>query len=1479
METRANTEALYTYIRELYKLKNTTVTDVRRQQWCCFYGELPKCGGYVKAAGRDELEDGMLLRVGKPAFSPCPAPPACLRGWLLDGWQSYSAPIALREPREGEEAFAASSERAAAKEEWSAARSAWAEAQRAVEATSLLFNRLFALRASLEQMSGSIELMLGSGLLRVAGRPEICHPLLLEGAKIEFDPRANMLTVVDTDTDSELYTELLQGIDGLRLDDIGTFEAELKAGQYHPVGSEAEDYLRRLTNSLSPESEFLEAGGSASAKAKLSVEAEAVLLVRRKRDGTVNAVEDILRAIGQGDEIPNVISDITGGEGGEISAEYDEPGIDIRLAEVNGENPEILLAKSANREQLEIAEKIERHNAVIVQGPPGTGKTHTIANLIGHFLAQGKSVLVTSHTPKALEVLKEKIPSEISGLCASLTDDNRSDMFRSINAILEYQSRHTAAEMKRKADAAAAERETIIRRLAETRRRLYELRRSEYVPLYTSAGEFSPAEAARAVAAGGGAQSCIPGRVDPAAALPLDGEELCRLYRTNSELTPADERELAVILPSPSLLPEADEFAALCSAVEAAREEIAALIPGAELDEAAKAVRNGSGAVMLRSAGAEDIGALAEFAEGFQPVSGWMAAAAVDGHKGGGYRERWLAMCSELEAAERISSELAAVTKTVAYPVGRPELEIEIKKLAEITAENKGVPKLKLMFDKKLKDAYDAVRVNGLPLERAEDCQIVLKFLSRDAARVSCASLWDMLMAPGGLQPFAALGAEPERTAVRAVPSVKRYLDWYATDLECAERLAKAAGVNTEAVFTPQGLQSELAAAEQLMADVARLPVCAAAAKQLLSAAAAIDALGKTAEICERSGREKSALCSALVEACTGRNAAGYAQALTKLRQVYAKRGELAFRLASLARLSDAAPDWARAIAQRKGQNGQSTPPPDYKEAWKLRQLAARLDSLDSESIERLTERAAADSAELRKVTERLTVARAWYHLLRRTEDSVAMRSALQGYAQTVKKIGKGTGRCAPELRAYAREKMAECQMAVPAWIMPVSSVLYNMSPSRNRFDVVIFDEASQSDISALAVAYMGRRLIVVGDDKQVSPLAVGVDQTKVDALRDMYLRGRIANWKLYGADDSLYDIASRTYKPLMLREHFRCMPEIIGYSNRLSYDGKIKPLRDSASCALRPSVAAVRADGSREGKKKINRGEAELVVALMAACMEQKEYDGKTFGAISLLGDEQAALIMNLISTRLPLQEVESRRVLCGNASGFQGDERNVIFLSLVDSNEGDGPLQRLSEGKLDSTRQRYNVAASRAKDQMWVVHSLNYAADLKQGDLRRDLLEYAEHPEASDWDKAAAEKETALDAEVSRRLTAAGYSFARQYAVGAYRIDFVVRCGDKRIAFECDGGAAGSDEAVRADMERQSVLERLGWKFVRLRGSELWRDPDGAMERVFAKFTEYGILPEVGLPAAPEDDGLYSRVCARARELTAEWAKDQTK
>ena len=150
------------------------------------------------------------------------------------------------------------------------------------------------------------------------------------------------------------------------------------------------------------------------------------------------------------------------------------------LALLGGEDKNILLAKDANREQLEIAKQIEMYNAVLVQGPPGTGKTHTIANLMGHFLAQGKSVLVTSHTKKALSVVKDKIPANLQNLCVSILEDNNKDMEQSVDGITEFISAHSSMEIYTKVEKLKQERLSILDQLNANRERLFTIHNKEY---------------------------------------------------------------------------------------------------------------------------------------------------------------------------------------------------------------------------------------------------------------------------------------------------------------------------------------------------------------------------------------------------------------------------------------------------------------------------------------------------------------------------------------------------------------------------------------------------------------------------------------------------------------------------------------------------------------------------------------------------------------------------------------------------------------------------------------------------------------------------------------------------------------------------------------------------------------------------------------------------------------------------------------
>ncbi|MZP29763.1 DUF559 domain-containing protein [Heliobacterium undosum] len=95
-------------------------------------------------------------------------------------------------------------------------------------------------------------------------------------------------------------------------------------------------------------------------------------------------------------------------------------------------------------------------------------------------------------------------------------------------------------------------------------------------------------------------------------------------------------------------------------------------------------------------------------------------------------------------------------------------------------------------------------------------------------------------------------------------------------------------------------------------------------------------------------------------------------------------------------------------------------------------------------------------------------------------------------------------------------------------------------------------------------------------------------------------------------------------------------------------------------------------------------------------------------------------------------------------------------------------------------------------------------------------------------------------------KRLLLAGYKVTPQWKVGAYRIDMVVEGAGRRLAIECDGDKYHTAENLAEDMNRQAILERLGWRFARIRGSQFFRYPDQTMQLIFDKLTQMEIPPE---------------------------------
>ena len=1494
---RKRTTQVFRFLEEVNRRKNPIVRQINEQIWSLWFCDLPdhECiqqGTYAEATDTDlpARQDDFVLKIKRAEVTAPPELPLPLEEWRQGNYENpdqspeflkqKERPVVLDtggEVTEDEteevrkvnvEEFGASEDRVALWNAWLSEWKLWAEKEKPNRAAFHLFEQFYARYSQIAREGESVEMVIGDGILNWSvSEGVISHPVLLQRLTLTFVPETPEFIVRETDDAIELYSALVSGVTGVDGALIGKSREQLQAGGYHPLGGESTtEFLESFVASLAAQGQLVESNRLTDVKQYPRLYRSPVLLMRKRSLGFATALEAILEDVQEREEIPASLLNIIGIEPPSPEISDSEGGASFAV-----EPQDVLLSKPANAEQIQIAQRLDQHNCVLVQGPPGTGKTHTIANLVGHLLAQGKSVLITSHTTKALRVLRDQIVPQLQPLCVSVLDggaESKQQLESSIAGIVDRLSSSDVTALDNQASLLASRRTELLRRYSETRMDLLHARQDEYREIVVAGQSYSPIVAARLVAKDETGNKWIPTPVALGEPLPLSESELVELYRTNVTVSQDDERELAVTLPALDAVVAPDAFAQIIKARQslgqrqAIRDDAWSMSPNEQNPNVL------AGLVQWASE------AVAAFSE--EP---WKLTLLDAGRQGPPHIDIWLSLVAAIEQLyERSIHAQGTLIEQAPVLSSKTSASEQLALLEEITQHLKSGGQLSwfvLLQHKKWKELIPDLRVNDREPKSLQDFQALHTLAVIEVERKALISRWERQVVAIGGPPLAASGITVEQAGKQFVEPIRRSLAWYKDKLAPLVTALPAQGLKWESllqeeppILSPNGdllrlrntLTNRLVPILRSRIELLRW---LAIEKQFAAAKLPLQQSGSGAEVVQH-----------LLKAVDGIDAEGYEHAYERLAELHQKRSEVVKRHELLTRLERAAPGWAAAVRDRVGVHGGREIPGVPAEGWMWRQLHDDLEKRSKASLDALQRQVETLRHDLQMVTAELVDQKAWGYQIRRT--TKPQRQALLGWLQTVRRIGKGTGMRVPKLQAEARKQMSAAKTSVPVWIMPLSRVVESFMAGGNRFDVVITDEASQSDVMGLIALYLGNQVVVVGDHEQVSPDAVAQRLDVVDQLINTHLQG-IPNAPLYDGQQSIYDLAMRSFGGMIsLREHFRCVPDIIQFSNDLSYNGRIKPLRDASSVALKPATIAYRVEGA-SAANKVNNEEAITVASLLMAAVKQPEYAEASFGVISLVGEEQARTIETILRLRMLPLDYEKRRIVCGTPPQFQGDERDVMFLSVVDSGREDSG--RLTLREADLFKKRYNVAASRAKDQMWVVHSLNPSADLKPEDLRRRLIEHAQNPHSLslEIERGTAKTESEFEKQVLRRLVTAGFKVVPQWQVGAYRIDMVVEGSENRLAVECDGEQFHTQDDLAADMDRQAVLERLGWKFVRIRGSEFFRDADRAMEPVFRRLQELDIEPSLKLDTTQgtetQKNELVERVIRRAGELRREW------
>lgn len=1428
---------MFEYLKLLAERRSKPIADLANYEECLWLRDIP--GERESATLLTNPANEAILSVKRIATPARPPLPTECEGWIkesaLDNYEGDPQLDARRTTWStvdgGEEEIEVTenlSEHPDVTEAWREYQDGWAtwalEMMRAAD-VNRVYSKLYAMHSKAAAQPEMLECVLGVGHLAwLQTGKRVCRHLLSLTVDLELDPRSATITAKPHASSlvslEEDMVEIQNRPDPNLLKE--RFENIEYATEQILTAPEVHEFLEAWVNACNDKGGYSRAllAGPPGQNPEVTF-APALLVRKRGQKSLIHAYNNILDQLERLESTPENIIDL----------------IETR-DNTHAESSEEAAARTqtdyfplpANDEQRDILRQLGCSRGVVVQGPPGTGKSHTIINLISHLLADGKRVLVTSHADQALEVLRDKMPEGLRDLCVSVIGDGKAgakDLENSLNAIDgrsngDWRKEFTRQieEIEQKIVDETANRTT---HLAMARR----LRLSQIEPCGYGDYRLQPSRAAELLNEDKAVHGWLP---EDTIQLPCSHAEAVNLLRILRSFSALDRLQRPRRTPIGPITPE--DFEKLAAEVNAARKAKANPPPGAEFwttrtEEQRKQVR----------------GATVAFEEALSELHNFNAP-----WSNGLLQERIAGRHDHYDLL-KVTTESALQTlrkypdaDRVPFGYARQEQPtLLLSQANSLLVALQAGQKLKTMgvktqASKNAQDLLECVRVAGRAPESIPALEQAIQVLALHADITPAAQAWGPtinLNGPFGLQ------AQTLAYHKAILDSIDQaYLR--ALDLAKILRMLAAPAVS---IFNDEGRT----AIKNGISYAGSLDGIRELETRLTEARTPWAVIAST-----RTGTPESADA---VKAMEGLNPASYAAAFEahterlELNKKIQLRDSLIEKVAAASRtlasqISDTADDpaWLNRLSE-------------IERAWDWKQTNDMFKKMSEENdMNAASYQLGRSETNLLALKAQLGQALAWKAALGRL--NAKQMQHLRAYQSAVKRMGKTETKTRARELANARRHMDEAQHAVPAWIMPIYRVADSISPAPGSFDVIIVDEASQAGVESLFLMWLGKKMVIVGDDKQVGPSDVGSKADDIEVLQTRYLSD-VPLRDVFGLKSSLFDQATHRYQGrIMLTEHFRCMPEIINFSNALMYDYKLQPLRQYGESRLKPlrSVYVEGAETTSTGQHKTNEQEAEAIAQTVAACVESVEYDGKSMGVISLLGPKQAQLIEQKLLDRLGPQVLVERKLRCGDAPAFQGDERDIIFLSMVVApSETRSRIPALGDYFY---KQRFNVAASRAKDQMWLFHSVELS-NLNPECPRAQLLSHFQNPpvvglkpfsgpvtrnERCDPFDSLFEQRVYLD------LKERGYQVVPQWEALGRRIDLVVVGDTSRLAVECDGDFWHGPEKYEEDLARERDLERVGWSFFRIRGSDYHRDPGRALEPLWLELESRGIRPQSG-------------------------------
>ncbi len=418
-----------------------------------------------------------------------------------------------------------------------------------------------------------------------------------------------------------------------------------------------------------------------------------------------------------------------------------------------------------------------------------------------------------------------------------------------------------------------------------------------------------------------------------------------------------------------------------------------------------------------------------------------------------------------------------------------------------------------------------------------------------------------------------------------------------------------------------------------------------------------------------------------------------------------------------------------------------------------------------------------------------------------------------------------------------------------PCMLMSPISVAQYIDPNAEKFDLIVFDEASQlPTYEAIGALARGKNVVIVGDPKQMPPTnffaSSHVDEDNMD-MEDL--------------DSILDDCLALSMPSKYLLWHYRSKHEsLIAFSNAEYYDNKL--LTFPSPDNIESKVRLVPVTGYYDkGKSRQNKAEAQAVVNEIARRLSDPVLCKRSIGVVTFSVVQQA-LIEDLLSDLFVLRpDLETIALECAeplfikNLENVQGDERDIILFSVGYGPDESGKMS-MNFGPLNRIggERRLNVAVSRARYEMLIFSTLrsdqidlNRSSSIGVAGLKR-FLEYAERGQRTTIDtQTVVNAGHTIEEIIARELRKRGHNVHTDIGCSGYRVDMgiVDPKNPKRylLGIQCDGQNYRQTKTARdREIVHHHVLRLLGWNITRIWTLDWWEKPERVLNEIEQEIEE---------------------------------------